>query len=123
MMVCQALAGGSMSASDQPWRHELVTALSAPTEVLSEASGQIRALGAQGVLHADVRVLSAAVLTVGGSEPGPVSGGLTGARTARFTSVARALGDDWTVDPTVEVERHRTVTAGEVSERIRLISF
>ena len=112
-----------MSAVEQPWLHELVTTLSAPTEVLSEASGQIRALGAQGVLHADVRVLSAAVLTVGGVEPSPVSGGTTGARTARFTSVARALGDDWTVDPTVHVERERIVTAGEVSERIRLISF
>jgi glycogen debranching enzyme len=123
MSVCQALAGGFMSALDQPWLHELVTALSAPTVVLSESSGQIRALGAQGVLHADVRVLSAAVLTVGGVEPSPVSGGITGAQTASFTGVARALGDDWTVDPTVQVDRERIVTAGEVSERIRLISF
>jgi len=112
-----------MSALDQPWLHELVTALSAPTAVLSESSGQIRALGAQGVLHADIRVLSAAVLTVGGAEPSAVSGGITGARTARFTAVARALGDDWTVDPTVQVDRERIVTPGEVSERIRLISF
>jgi glycogen debranching enzyme len=112
-----------MSALDQPWLHELVTALSAPTVVLSEPSGQIRAQGAQGVLHADVRVLSVAVLTVGGVEPSPVSGGITGARTARFTGVARTLGDDWTVDPTVQIERERSVTAGEVRERIRLISF
>jgi glycogen debranching enzyme len=112
-----------MSALDQPWLHDLVTVLSAPTVILSESSGQIRALGAQGVLHADVRVLSAAVLAVGGAEPSPVGGGITGARTARFTSVARALGDDWTVDPTVQVDRERVVTAGEVSERIRLISY
>jgi len=112
-----------MSAPDQPWLHDLVTTLSAPTTVLGESSGQIRALGAQGVLHADVRVLSAAVLTVGGVEPGPVSGGITGAQTARFTGVARALGDDWTADPKVQVDRERTVTAGEVSERIRLSSF
>ncbi len=112
-----------MAALDQPWLHELVTTLSAPTAVLSESSGQIRALGAQGVLHADVRVLSAAVLTVGGVEPSPVSGGITGARTARFTCVARTLGDDWTVDPTVQIDRERSVTAGEVSERIRLLSF
>jgi glycogen debranching enzyme len=112
-----------MSALGQPWLHELVTTLSAPTAVLSESSGQIRALGAQGVLHADVRVLSAAVLTVGGVEPSPVSGGIVGARTARFTSVARELGDDWTVDPTVQIDRERIVTAGEVSERIQLTSF
>jgi glycogen debranching enzyme len=112
-----------MSALDQPWLHELITALSAPTVVLSEASGQIRAEGAQGALHADVRVLSEAVLTVGGAEPAPASGGSTGARTVRFTGIARALGDKWTADPTVRVERERTVAPGEVSERIRLVSF
>jgi glycogen debranching enzyme len=123
MMVCRTPAGGLMSALDQPWLHELVTALSAPTVVLSESSGQLRAQGAQGVLHADVRVLSAAVVTVGGTEPSPVSGGITGARTARFTGVARALGADWTVDPTVLIDRERIVAAGEVGERIRLISY
>jgi glycogen debranching enzyme len=112
-----------MSALDQPWLHELVTALSAPTVVLSESSGQIRAAGAQGALHADIRVLSEAVLTVGGAEPTPASGGVVGARTARFTGVARALGDEATVDPTVRVERERTVAAGEITECIRLISF
>ena len=51
-----------MSALDQPWLHDLVTVLSAPTVVLSEAGGQIRdGRNAQGVLHADVRVLCAAV--------------------------------------------------------------
>jgi hypothetical protein len=110
-----------MSALDQPWLHDLVTVLSAPTVVLSEPSGQIRAGGAQGALHADVRVLSQAVLEVGGAEPAPVSGGLMDARTARFVSVPRALGDD-TVDPTVRVERQRTVAPGEISERIAVIS-
>ncbi|HEY2576441.1 MAG TPA: glycogen debranching N-terminal domain-containing protein [Streptosporangiaceae bacterium] len=111
-----------MSALDQPWLHDLVTVLSAPTVVLSESSGQIRGAGAQGVLHADIRVLSRAVLEVGGAEPAPVSGGITGARTAEFISVPRALGDD-IVDPTVRVERSRTVWSGEVRERIRLCSF
>jgi glycogen debranching enzyme len=110
-----------MSALDQPWLHDLVTVLSAPTVVLSESSGQIRARGAQGALHADIRVLSQAVLRVGGVEPTPVSGGLLGARTARFVSVARALGDDGTVDPTVQIERERTVAPGEVSERITIV--
>lgn len=112
-----------MSALDQPWLHELVTSLSAPTVVLSESSGQIRAQGAQGVLHADVRVLSAAVLTVSAVEPAPAGGGITSARTARFTGVARALGDEATADPTVQITRERTVGPGEVSERVRLVSF
>jgi hypothetical protein len=110
-----------MSALDQPWLHDLVTVLSAPTVALSEAGGQIRADGAQGALHADVRVLSQAVLEVGGAEPTPVSGGLAGARTARFVGVARTLGDD-IVDPTVVVERERTIAPGEVRERIRVVS-
>jgi glycogen debranching enzyme-like protein/amylo-alpha-1,6-glucosidase len=111
-----------MSATFQPWLHDLVTVLSAPTVVLSEPSGQIRAGGAQGVLHADVRVLSQAVLEVGGDEPTPISSGLLDARTARFVSAARTLGDD-TMDATVQVERERTVTPGEISERITLTCY
>jgi hypothetical protein len=111
-----------MSALDQPWLHDLVTVLSAPTVVLSEPGGQIRdGAGAQGVLHADVRVLSRAVLEVGGAEPTPVGSGLTGARSAWFVAVPRALGDD-IVDPTIRIERERTVAAGEVSERIMVVS-
>jgi glycogen debranching enzyme-like protein/mannosylglycerate hydrolase MGH1-like protein len=112
-----------MSALDQPWLHDLVTVLSAPTVMLSEPSGQVRDGGsAEGVLHADVRVLSQAVLTVAGTEPAPIGSGLDGARSAWFVAVPRALGDD-IVDPTVRIERERTVAPGEVSERIRVVSF
>jgi glycogen debranching enzyme len=110
-----------MSSSGQPWLHELVTTLSAPTAALSERSGQIRATGAQGVLHADARVLSAAVLEVGAAEPAPLSSGLLAADTALFVGACRGLGDDGP-DPTVRVERERTVSPGQVRERIRLIS-
>ncbi|HSZ42688.1 MAG TPA: glycogen debranching N-terminal domain-containing protein [Trebonia sp.] len=112
-----------MSALDQPWLHELVTVLSAPTVALSDHGGQIRPEGAQGVLHADVRVLSQAVLEVDGVEPTPISGGLLDGARARFVSVPRALGNDDIVDPTVRVERERTVTPGEIRESIRVISF
>jgi len=111
-----------MSALDQPWLHDLVTVLSAPTVMLCEPSGQIRNGNAEGVLHADVRVLSRAVLTVGGNEPAPIGSGLAGARSAWFVAVPRALGDD-IVDPTVRIERERTLAPGEVSERIRVVSF
>jgi glycogen debranching enzyme len=110
-----------MTALDQPWLHDLVTVLSAPTVVLGEHGGQIRPDGAQGVLHADVRVLSEAVLMVDGVEPAAVSAGLLDARTARFVTVPRALGDD-IADPTVRVERERTVGPGEVREFIRVVS-
>lgn len=112
-----------MSALHQPpWLHELVTVLSAPTVALSEHGGQIRPDGAQGVLHADLRVLSRAVLEIDGVEPVPVSGGLLDARTARFIGVPRALGDD-IADPTVRVERERMIAPGEVRELIRTVSF
>jgi len=112
-----------MRALNQPpWLHELVTVLSAPTVALSEHGGQIRPDGAQGVLHADLRVLSQAVLEVNGVEPTPVSGGVLDARTARFIAVPRALGDD-IADATVRVERDRTIAPGEVRELIRIVSF
>jgi hypothetical protein len=112
-----------MSALDQPWLHDLVTVLSAPTVMLSEPSGQVRDGGnAEGVLHADVRVLSQAVLTVGGTEPTPIGSGQDGARSAWFVAVPRALGDNL-ADPTIRIERERTIAPGEVSERIRVVSF
>jgi glycogen debranching enzyme len=110
-----------MPRSGQPWLHELVTAVSAPTAVLSERSGQIRPGGAQGVLHADARVLSAAVLKVGATEPAPLSSGLLNAGTALFVGACRELGDDGP-DTTVRVERERTAGPGGIRERIRLLS-
>jgi glycogen debranching enzyme len=98
-----------------------VTVLRAPTVVLSEHGGQIRPAGAQGVLHADARVLSAAVLAVGGAEPAQVSGGLLDSSRALFIGIARNLADAGP-DPTVRVERDRLVGAGLVRERIRLSS-
>jgi N-terminal domain of (some) glycogen debranching enzymes/Amylo-alpha-1,6-glucosidase len=110
-----------MPKTQQPWLHDLVTVLSAPTTVLSESSGQIRAAGAQGVLHADSRALSAAVLEVGGEEPVPLSSGLLDAGRALFTGLVRHLGDD-APDPAVRVERERSVGPGWLRERIRLVS-
>ena len=59
-----------MSQPRTPFLHDLVTTFAAPTQVLSDRSGQIgtqgMAVGAQGVLHADVRVLSAIEVTVDG---------------------------------------------------------
>ncbi len=105
----------------QPWLHDLVTTLSAPTTALSEASGQIRAHGAQGVLHCDIRVLSTALLRIGGEEPTPIGGGALSAGKARFTAVPRGLGGNG-ADPAVRVERSRTVRPGEFAEEIALSS-
>lgn len=106
----------------QPWLHDLTVALAAPTVVLSGADGQIRPGGVQGVLHSDIRVLSRAELCVAGEEPVALSGGLEDAGTARFTAIARSLGDPGP-DPTVRVERIRRVVPGGVEEEIRVLSY
>jgi glycogen debranching enzyme len=105
----------------QPWLHELVTTLQAPTVVLSGADGQLRGEGAQGVLHADIRVLSSAIIRLGAAEPDSIGGGLLTANSSRFSSVARSLGDD-TPDPTVRLDRTRQVTAGSVLELLEISS-
>ena len=105
----------------QPWLHDLVTTLCAPTTVLGEASGQLRGLGAQGVLHCDVRVLSTALLRIDGAEPTPIGGGALSAGVARFTAVPRRLAADGQ-DPVVRVDRVRTVRAGVFGETVTLSS-
>ena len=94
----------------QPLLHDLVTCVSAPTTVLSRADGQVASSGAQGAFHADVRVLSAARLLLDGLEPEAVLASLDGSSAARFTSLARWLGDRG-ADPSVRVERQRRAEA------------
>jgi glycogen debranching enzyme len=101
----------------QPFLHDLITCFRAPTVVLSAPDGQLRANGAQGVLHADVRVLSMAVLTLDDQEAEPVAGRSTGTRTASFTALARWLGDDHP-DPSVRVDRERRVEDGALHETL-----
>lgn len=113
--------------NQQPWLHDLTVLLAAPTAVLSGANGQILrggdgTGGVQGVLHSDVRVLNRAELSVDTGELVGVAGGLDGASAARFTAIARSLGDEGP-DPTVRVEQHRRVVAGVVDEEIRVISY
>ncbi len=108
-----------MPDEGQPWLHDLITVLSAPTLALSEQSGQIRRSGAQGVLHAHSRVLSQAVLEIDGAEPVPTRSGLLSANTAVFASIPRQTAGD-SVDPAVWVERQRTVGAGLIDEVVRV---
>lgn len=105
----------------QPLLHELVAVLAAPTQVWSGRDGQVRPSGAQGVYLGDVRVLSQVVLTVGGTEPEPVSHALVHAGEGVFVGLARELGDR-VPDPTVRLERRRRVAPGRVEETVRVLS-
>ncbi len=108
-----------MVDAGQPWLHNLITVLSAPTMVLSERDGQLRRSGAQGALHAHSRVLSQAVLEVNGTEPAAISSGLQAADSALFEGIPRRTAAD-SADPAMWVTRQRTVRPGVIQELIRL---
>ncbi len=105
----------------QPLLHELVTCLAAPTAVLSAPDGQLRPAGAQGAMVADVRVISAAELTVGGAEPEPVATTSTTPETAEFIGLVRSLGDR-IADPTVWVRRRRRARPTGCVETVTLVN-
>jgi glycogen debranching enzyme len=105
----------------QPYLHELVTCVHAPTVALSGVDGQIRAGGTQGAFRHDSRVLSELVVDVDGQEPVAVGYDEPAAGTARFTSVVRHLGDP-TADPTVRIERERYVDSDGMRERVALLN-
>jgi glycogen debranching enzyme len=111
----------------QPFLHDLVTVLAAPTQVLSGRTGDVQAStgwpGAEGVLHADVRVLSRVTVEVDGA-PGEHIATQPGSREAAFTSLLRhvGLGLSSVPDPQVRLDRVRGVRPGSVVERLRLSS-
>ncbi len=105
----------------QPLLHDLDCTVRAPTVVLSATDGQIRSAGVHGVFHADRRVLSEAVLRVDGTEPESIGHAPAGVGRSHFVSLARQLGNPGP-DPTVRVDRFREVSAGQMTERVRITS-
>ncbi len=105
----------------QPALHELLIAARAPTVALSGRDGQLRGTGAHGVFHADIRVLSTAVLTVDGREPEPIAAATGEVGTVWCAALVRDAGDDGP-DPTIRVDRDRRVLPGAVTETLRITS-
>jgi len=103
--------------TDQPFLHDLLVCLTAPTQAWSGQDGQIRPEGAQGAYHGDVRIISSALLAVDGQEPVSTLGLATSAGSALFIGIVRGLGDH-VADPTVRVDRRRTVRPGAMTEEI-----
>ncbi|QSB15453.1 amylo-alpha-1,6-glucosidase [Natronosporangium hydrolyticum] len=104
----------------QPYLHERVTCLRAPTVVLSRPDGQL-ADGADGVFQHDRRVLSRLRVTVDDQAPTPVSQQSLGAGAARFVAVVRHLGDP-IADPTVRLERDRRIDGERLLETVTLVN-
>jgi glycogen debranching enzyme-like protein/mannosylglycerate hydrolase MGH1-like protein len=116
-----------MSQPRQPYVHDLATVFAAPTQVLSRPDGEIAAPAgepsAQGVIHADVRVLNRATVTIDG-QPGEHLATTLDAAEARFTSVLRHVGVGLSTssDPQVRLDRLRKVGPGLLTETLTLSS-
>ncbi|HET7386086.1 MAG TPA: glycogen debranching N-terminal domain-containing protein [Nocardioidaceae bacterium] len=104
----------------QPFLHELVTLVCAPSIVLSPRSGQI-SQDADGCYWADRRVLSRLEVTVDGAPAETIDVVESRAACAQFLSAVLPLGDG-AADPTVFVERSREVTADGLVEEVTLVS-
>ena len=110
----------------QPFLHDLVCTLAAPTQAWSAYDGQIgsagRAVGIQGVLHADVRVLAAAELLAGGQPPEHIAT-LDETDGTLFVYLWRYAADrQANPDAAVRIDRIRRVRPGRVSETITVTS-
>ena len=105
----------ALDAPRQPWLHDLVLTLAAPTQVWSDEDGQIGPGGLAGVHHGERRVLHLLRLEVDGREPTSVAGHGARGDSHTFVSVPRHLGDQG-ADPTVRVVRRRDVEPGLVRE-------
>jgi glycogen debranching enzyme len=105
----------------QPYLHELLACVAAPALALADPDGQLRDSGVRGIYLADRRILSRSVLTVAGAELAAISGEPAGSSGTRGVSVARGLGDPG-ADPTVWIERRRTVSPTGAGESVAITS-
>lgn len=106
----------------QPQLHELVATVSAPTLCLSEADGQIRRRGADGLYVNDVRVLSEFVVRIGGAEPTALGHDLAGGTRGHFSAAAFNVGRSG-ADPRIFVERDRTLHGAGMTEVLAVRSY
>ncbi|NUP43478.1 MAG: amylo-alpha-1,6-glucosidase, partial [Streptomyces sp.] len=111
-------ASTSVAADLQPFLHDAVVTLYAPSFVISRADGQLGG-DADGFYHGDSRALSHLNVTAGPIALAPVGGGLRGADRADFRSILRGLGEV-TPDPAVTLLRRRTVASGRLEESFEI---
>jgi glycogen debranching enzyme len=116
-----------MPQPHQPFLHDLITVLAAPTQMLSKRSGEIATSSdrptVQGLIHADVRVLSGLAVTVNG-EPGEHLATFLHGNRARFTFLLgrASWGINSGGDPQLRLDWFRLVEPGHLAERLMISS-
>ncbi|MGO1971970.1 MAG: glycogen debranching N-terminal domain-containing protein [Propionibacteriaceae bacterium] len=117
-----------MSDPRPPFLHHLVTTFAAPTTSLAGPDGDIgRTPGpgfdldasAEGVWHADVRVLSEVLLAVDGATPEPLADAL-GPGATHFTAVSRHGPHPFGPEGALRVDRVRRVDPGLLEESVTI---
>ena len=105
----------------QPFLHDRVAAVAAPTVVVSGADGDVDSARhpADGILSSDVRVVSVARLEIDGRRAEDVSWAADGASRAGFVGILRHVGDPGP-DPTVWVRRTRQARPHGADEHITI---
>lgn len=113
----------------QPFLHDLVGQVAAPTQVWSPHDGQVvppvdGPAGLGGLLHSDVVVLSRLEATVDGDGGTPVAHRTLPDGSTVFTALLRRLDAEHadTSDPHVRLDRTRAVAPGRLDERLVLSS-
>src|SRR5215475_1829743 len=101
--------------------HRIVATVCAPACALGGADGQIEPVGVSGLYVGDTRALRRAVLTVDGTEVDTLGWQHDGPGVTTFYGTARHLGDP-IPDPTVRIDRIRSVRADGLEETVRIRS-
>ena len=111
----------------QPFLHDLVSQVAAPTQVWSTPDGQAvprsdGAAGVIGLLHGDVRLLSGIQVTVDGDPGVPVAHRVREDGSVVFTALLRTLDTAYarTGDPHVRLDRVRGVAPGRLVEELAI---
>jgi len=107
----------AVAAGLQPFLHDRIITVSAPTIAISGHDGHAAGHLADGLFHDDRRVLSRLVVSVPGVELAPIHAELDKGGGARFVAVVRGVGEH-SPDPAVTLARHRSVREGLLQERI-----
>jgi glycogen debranching enzyme len=105
----------------QPLLHDAVVVYSAPTQVWSDASGELGSRSIHGIYHSDTRLVRTLTLSVGGERPEHIATYADGPSSTTFVSLLRRL-DGQGADPKVRLDRRRVVGDGFAAETLTITS-